>query len=470
MAKIIGRKSELEILKQTHVNTSSDLLVLYGRRRVGKTFLIREFYKNEMVFELTGLFNGGLYDQLKNFTHELSLRDKKHTAAVPENWFDAFILLERYLTRLTSKKKKVMFIDEFPWIASAKSKFLMAFEHFWNSFCTKRSDLIVVICGSAASYMVQKILHNKGGLHNRITQKIQLLPFDLHDADLFIKHRGIYYTKYDVLQVYMAMGGIPHYLNKLQKGKSVAQNIDALCFEKDGVLRSEFDELYASLFDDSDKHLKIIQVLDQCNQGLTRDHLIKKTKLKSGGDFTLKLNELIYAGFVMEHVYYQNKKKYSMYRLSDEYSKFYLKFIHNHKNNGVGTWQRLHQSRSYTSWSGFAFEALCLKHIHQIKLALRIDSIYSATSSWFNDRAQIDLLIDRDDKVINLCEIKFHNTTFTIDKNDYLNLKNKVFEFQKETGTRKNIFITLITTYGVAENKYSQELIQNVVDIERLFL
>ena len=470
MNRIIGRKHEMRILQQAINSDHSELIALYGRRRVGKTFLIREYFKKNLVFEITGLYNGTMKDQLINFSKELIKRANFPDFAAPSSWFQAFTLLENYLDTLKGKKKKVVFIDEFPWMATARSKFLMAFENFWNSFCLKRNDLIVVICGSAASYMVKKIINNRGGLHSRITQKIRLLPFNLHDTGLYLKSKGINYTDYDTIQIYMAMGGVPHYLDKLQKGYSVAQNIDELCFEKDGILNDEFDSLYSSLFDESEKHLAIIKSLAKVNKGITREGLLKSTKIQSGGDFTIKLNELIESGFVASYTYFSNKKQLMLYRLSDEYSKFYLKFIKENKSGGVGTWQRLHKSQSYVSWSGFAFETLCLKHIQQVKKALRIDAIYSTNSCWFNKNAQIDLLINRDDNIINLCEMKFYGSSYTMDKKYYMNLKNKISEFQHDTSTRKNIFITMLTTYGLNRNKYSNELVQNELEMSSLFL
>lgn len=469
MSIISGRKYEMNILKEAIDNNQSELIAVYGRRRVGKTFLIREYYKNNLIFELTGLYNGSMADQLANFYKELIRISKRPKQTTPQNWLDAFTLLENYLDKLKSTKKKVIFIDEFPWIATARSKFLMAFENFWNHYCTKRKDLVVVICGSAASYMIQKIVRNKGGLHNRVTRKIKLLPFNLQETNHFLKSRGISYTQYDILQIYMAMGGVPHYLDKIKKSKSVAQNIDALCFQKDGILKHEFDQLYASLFDNSDKHLAIINTLFKCNKGITRQEIISKSKIPSGGDFSLKLEELIESGFVSEYAYYGNKKQLSLYRLSDEYSKFYLKFVKNNKENGSGTWQRLHKSAGYASWSGFSFETICLKHIDQIKKALRIDAIFSTNSSWFNKNAQIDLLLDRDDNIMNVFEIKFYNTPFVIDKRYYQSLKNKLAELQTETNTTKNIFLIMLTSNGIKENEYSRELVQQAFELAMLF-
>lgn len=469
MYKFIGRKYELNLLQESLHNSSSELIAIYGRRRVGKTFLVRAFFRKHLVFEVSGLYNGNMNDQVRNFTHEIHKKDRALKSETPADWLASFSLLETYLDKLKKPGKKVIFIDEFPWMATARSKFLMAFENFWNHYCTRRKDLIVVICGSAASYMIQKIIKNKGGLHNRITRQIRLLPFTLGKTQQFLKSRGIDYTLYDITQIYMAMGGVPHYLEKLRKGASVAQNIDQLCFEKDGTLRNEFDQLYASLFDDSEKHLTIIKTLASSNKGITRLELARQSGIASGGDLSLKLEELIESGFISEYPYYGNKKQLTLYRLSDEYSKFYLKFIQNNRNSGAGTWQKLYKSSSYISWAGFSFETLCLKHISQIKRTLRIDAIFSTNSSWFNDVAQIDLLINRDDNIMNQCEIKFYNAPFTIDKQYYLNLKNKTAALQQATQTRKNIFITMITTFGLNENKYSHELVQNSIRLEDLF-
>jgi AAA+ ATPase superfamily predicted ATPase len=469
MSKIIGRLTEIRLLQQSLISEKSELIAIYGRRRVGKTFLVRNFFQQQIVFEISGLHKGNMFDQLQNFNKELNQSFKKAHFETPSSWMEAFSQLEQCLNQMRSKKKKVIFLDEFPWMATPRSKFLMAFENFWNSYCTKREDLIGVICGSAASYMIKNIVKNKGGLHNRISQKIKLLPFNLYETHQFLKSRGIHYTKYDLAQLYMAIGGVPHYLEKVQKGMSVAQNIDYICFEKDGVLRSEFDILFHSLFENSEKHLTLVKTLAKVNKGITRQELLQQTGLQSGGDLSLKLEELIESGFVSEYNYLDNKKQLTLYRLSDEYSRFYLRFIENNKNLGVGTWQRLHTSTTYKSWVGFSFETLCLKHIKQIKKSLGIEAIYSTNSSWFNREAQIDLVINRDDNIINLCELKFYNSPFSIDKKYYQELLHKKQAFQEETHTSKNVFITFISTFGLKENPYSKEIIQNELKIDDLF-
>jgi AAA+ ATPase superfamily predicted ATPase len=469
MKDIVGRKNEIALINDALASKKSELIAVYGRRRVGKTFLIREACKNNVVFEVTGLYQGNQITQLENFTKEINRRKKGKKVPTPKKWIDAFNLLEDLLNTKKGKSKKVVFIDEFPWIATQKSNFLTCFENFWNSYVTKRKDLVVIICGSAASYMVQKIIKNKGGLHNRISQKIRLLPFNLNETSDFLKSRGIKYTPYDILQLYMVMGGIPHYLDKLKKGDSVAQNIDRLCFHKDGALNDEFNHLFASLFDDSPRHITIIKALARVRKGLTRDALLKTSKIKGGGDFSKKIEELIESGFVNEYTYHQNKTKQTLYRLSDEYSLFYLNFIMPSKKTGKGTWHKLYKSSQYTSWCGFSFETLCLKHIEQIKKALGIQGIYSTNSSWFNKHAQIDLLIDRDDNIITICELKFSQEPFTINKKYYQNLKNKISELKRETKTRKNVFLTMITTFGTIENLYKTELVENEITANDLF-
>ncbi len=467
---LVGRKIEINILNKMLDSNSSELIAIYGRRRVGKTFLVREVYKKQIVFEFTGYYKGSLRDQLQNFHTELKTASTRfNKVKAPSNWFMAFQLLEEYLNSLKKTQKKVIFIDEFPWITSTRSKFLMAFEHFWNTYCTKRNDLVVVVCGSAASFMVENIIKNKGGLHNRLSCKIQLMPFDLKETDLFLKSKKINLNKYDILQLYMAIGGVPHYLNKINKGESIIQNIDRLCFGKNGDLVNEFNEIFTSLFSNSKIHEKIIRVLAKTKKGVTRNKLLELCQFASGGVFSKTLDELIESGFVSHYTPFGKKIRDSLFRLSDEYSLFYLKFIEPNQGQGSGTWAKLFPKQTYKSWTGFVFETICLKHINQIKKELGVEKIYSVHSSWFNNDAQIDLLIDRDDRIINLCEIKFHNSPFSINKSGYDNLKNKIYQFKKTTKTRKNVFITMITTYGVSENANSLEMVTNNLTMDCLF-
>lgn len=471
MKKLIGRLREKKILEEALKTNKAELIAIYGRRRVGKTYLVRESYKTNIRFELTGLHNGSLKDQLENFHYSLSAKGMNVTQ--PSSWLEAYHQLQQYIDQLNSKKKKVIFIDEFPWLATRRSKFLMAFENFWNSYASKRRDLVVVICGSAASYMVKKIIRNKGGLHNRITEKIRLLPFNLYETSLFLKNKNIQYSPYDILQLYMAIGGVPHYLENLQKGESVAQVLDRLCFMKDAPLRTEFKDIFASLFDDSERHSAIILSLATSRKGLTRKEISENSGVPTGGRMTITLEELEESGFIEKYLAFKNRKKDALYRLNDEYSMFYLKFIDKKTSFGKGVWLSNFNSQSYKSWSGFGFETVCLKHIEQIKSALGIPAVKSDNYSWTEKNvtkgAQIDLLIDRADNVINLCEMKFYNAEFSITKSYANEIRNKINLFRTNTGTTKNVFLTMITTFGVKQNQYSLELVQNELTTECLF-
>jgi AAA+ ATPase superfamily predicted ATPase len=467
---VVGRTKEIIKLNNLLQSDQSELVAVYGRRRVGKTYLIREIYSKHFVFEMTGYHNGTMKDQLENFFTQLTLFSKRFkNVKPPKDWLTAFHLLEEYLNGLKRKSKKVIFIDEFPWIATRRSKFLMAFEHFWNTYCTKRNDLVVVICGSAASFMVNQVVRNRGGLYNRLSCKIQLMPFNLNETKLFLKSKKINFNNYDIVQLYMAIGGIPHYLNKIKKGESIVQNIDRLCFDKNGDLADEFTEVFTSLFTNSKMHETIIRVLSKTKQGVTRSKLLELCGMGSGGVFSKSLDELVESGFVSTHSPFSNRNKNTLFRISDEYSMFYLKFIEPNKGQGSGTWNKLFSKQTFRSWSGFAFETICLKHIIQIKKELGISAIFSYHSSWINEKAQIDMIIDRDDNIINLCEMKFYNGPFTLNKTDYLSLRNKKFEFINGTKTRKGVLVTMITAFGMTQNANSLELIANDLTLDCLF-
>jgi AAA+ ATPase superfamily predicted ATPase len=471
MEKLVGRFSERELLQSTLESKKSELVVVYGRRRVGKTYLIRQAYEGRMIFELTGLHNGSLADQLTNFRDRL--REKGKEIRRPTTWMDAFGHLEDYISGLKSRRKKVIFMDEFPWLAGRRSKFLMAFTDFWNRYASRRNDLVIVICGSAASYMVKNILRNRGGLHNRATQRLRLLPFDLHETQLFLRNKRIRFSAYDILQIYMAIGGIPQYLENLVPGESVAQAIDRLCFSRDALLRTEFRDVFESLYEHPERHSTLIRILGKSRKGLTRNALSAKSKFTTGGRLTRTLEELEESGFIEKYVAFGQKKKDSLYRLTDEYSLFYLRFIENTHAKGKGTWLKQFNSQAYKSWEGFSFETVCLKHVRQIKAELGIAEVASQNYSWIEkgkkDGSQIDLVIDRADNVVNLCEMKFYTAPFTLTKSYAAEIRNKISLFRESTRTSKNLFFTMMTTHGIRQNAYSLEILQNQVTIDCLF-
>jgi uncharacterized protein len=475
-SNLIGRASEINILEEAMQSPEAELIAVYGRRRVGKTYLIRTVYENDIVFEISGLNNMPMADQLENFSDKLTAAfNLPIEIATPKNWLQAFRQLIQLLEPQLSSKKQVVFLDELPWFDTPKSGFLAAFDNFWNSWASKQRGLVVVICGSAASWMIQNIVRNKGGLHNRITRRMRLMPFNLNETELFLQSKFINLERYQIIELFMITGGIPHYLKDIRRGESVTQNIDRLCFTNDGLLVDEFKDLYAALFDNADKHVSIVRTLAQNPMGLMRGEIIDACQISSGGGLTKMLDELLESGFISEFIPFNKTSKDAIFKLTDEYSLFYLKFIENSKAIGAGAWLDKSTSASWRSWSGLAFENICLKHTAQIKKALNIYGIYSEQSAWRyvpkgeEKGTQIDLLIDRRDNCINLCEIKFSITEFTIDKKYAEELAAKRRIFIAQTGTKKTVFTTLLTTFGVNINDYYLNNVQNQLTMGVLF-
>jgi uncharacterized protein len=476
MEPIIGRKEEIIVLDEAMKAKEAGLMAVYGRRRVGKTFLIRNFYADRLIFELTGTYGGSLKEQLLQFSRSLQKASGSVLAITPpSSWAEAFQALEQFLENQSRRKKLVVFLDEFPWLDGRKSGFLSAFEHFWNAWASRQTHLLVVICGSAASWMITKIVNNKGGLHNRITQKLRLLPFTLSETEAYLKSKGCHLDKYQILQIYMALGGIPQYLNNVRKGESASQAIEKTCFSKNGLLTGEFNNLYHSLFEMADNHLKAVRALGSAPKGLTRGEIIDTCGLSSGGRTTMMLEELEQSGFIRADKPFGKETRDAIYRLIDEFSLFYLKFMD--KANGAMSWARMSESATYKIWCGMAFEAVCLKHIDSIKSALGLSDKLTKEASWRyvppkgsqEEGAQIDLLIDRDDHSINICEIKFYTGEFTISKSYAGELQQKLDVFEERTKPRKTLFLTLITTYGIKENIHSDTLVKKSLTMEALF-
>lgn len=473
---MIGRKKEMEVLANVYASKKPELVAVFGRRRVGKTYLIGSFFEGKIDFELTGLKDGTKEQQLRNFAY--SLKDAQKSATLPPppmDWLEAFHQLKTHLESLGSpEKRKLVFIDEVPWMASGKSDFLTGFSYFWNSYAAK-TNIVVVICGSATAWMIQKIINDKGGLHNRVTCRIHLQPFTLAETEAYFLEKHIVFDRYQLLLLYMTMGGIPHYLDQVKGGKSAIQNIDEICFHTDGLLRTEFDNLYSSLFANPERYESIISALSSTWKGMSRMEIIAKTKILDGGGLTMMLQELEQSGFISSYIPFGKKKKDTLFRLTDCYSLFYLKFIRDIPAKETIAWQSLSQTQTWITWSGYAFENICFHHIDNIKAALGIAGVHTNQYSFLskpsdeNEGAQIDLLIDRQDNVISLCEVKFYNDELVLTKADADGLRRKKSIFRHVTGTKKQIFIVVITTFGLMNNKHSLGLVDNVLDMDALF-
>ena len=473
MSQIIGRLAELKKLKALQSEPGSVFVALYGRRRVGKTFLVRQAFTNQFDFYLTGMANVTLSQQLANFHAAVQqYADPAKQWEAADSWFNAFRQLSDLLEQSKSEKKLV-FLDELPWLDTPHSGFIPALEHFWNSWASARNDVILIVCGSAASWMINNLINNTGGLHNRITHRIKLEPFTLAECEAFFKSKGGVFDRYQLILLYMSIGGIPFYLNQVDVTASAAQNINRMCFETEGLLRNEFNNLYRSIFNKADRHMAVIEALSKKVKGLTRTDIIKAAKLLTGGGVTRILSELEESGFIRKYVPFGKKERNSLYQLSDCYSLFYLRWIKNSSTLDENTWINQLDSPAQRAWSGYAFEQVCLAHIKEIKQGLGISGVQTATSSWISrvskKGAQVDLVIDRRDQVITICEMKFSMNHFAIDKSYADELRNKIGVFREETKTRKAIFLCFVTTYGLTKNSYSAALVQNEITMDVLF-
>ncbi len=472
--KMIGRKEEIIRIKALLGSNKSEFLAVTGRRRVGKTFLIDTLLKEHYCFSMTGIQKGNTSTQLTNFAIKLSEYDGSYNPETPRNWQMAFLQLKAYLKNLDITKKQIIFIDELPWVYTARSGFIQLLAHFWNDYLSKESHFVLVICGSATSWITKKIINDPGGLHNRVTEKIHLHPFTLSETNAFLISKGLRMTPQELTKIYMTLGGIPFYLDGLKKGETFASAIERLCFMPNGLLRNEYQNLYQALFSNADLHQAIVAVLAKHHNGITRQQVLKELKINNTGSFQRALEELLLSDFIMEHNAYGKKKKGLLYRVSDEYSVFYHRFIKPNQKYTPGIWQQLAQSQSYKIWSGFAFETLCLKHVQKIKSALGISAVYTEISALKikehkgNAGFQIDLIIDRKDDAINLCEIKFYSTVFSIQKDYYQKLLERRQRFIEYTNTRKQVFLTFITNHGIKKNAYANEIVEAEIVLDDL--
>jgi uncharacterized protein len=472
---MIGRKKEIERINRLLQSERSEFLAITGRRRVGKTFLIDTMLRAHYCFSLTGIQNGNQKTQLVNFAVKLSEYNGSPAPLVPENWQIAFLYLKNYLKTLDKTQKQVIFIDELPWVATAKSSFVQLLAHFWNDFLSKETHFILVICGSATSWITQKIINDTGGLHNRVTENIHLYPFTIAETMAFLQHKNLQFTTQEAVKIYMALGGIPFYLENIRKGESFAVAIERLCFSPTGALHNEYDNLFKALFNNAEVHQQIVAILAAHPSGLSHKEILEKTNQKqSNGSYQRAIEELLVSDFVSENTPFGKKKRGTFYRLTDEYAIFYHRFIKPNKKYTAGLWQQLAESQTYKIWSGYAFELFCHKHIDTIKHALGISAVFTEIYSLYlpanetADGLQIDLLIDRKDACINLCEIKFHSAPFTISKDYYEQLTAKRARFIAHTGTQKQVFITFISNHGLSPNAYAKELIDSEIKLSDL--
>lgn len=477
MQDIIGRKPERKELERLYESGRPEFVAVYGRRRVGKTFLVREHFSGRFSFYHTAISPADYQGRKKDLRNE-QLRAFCSSIQqfggdwdmMPTDWFEAFACLRSLLEQRADSGRKVVFIDELPWMDSGRSGFVSALEHFWNGWGAGRTDLMLIVCGSAASWMNDKIINNTGGLYGRLTYEMHLSPFSLAECEQFYESRGISMDRYDQVQSYMVFGGIPYYLNYLKPEYSLAENIDNLFFAKNGRLQKEFDRLYDSLYSNSEKYVEIVRLLATKRGGFARKEIAEKTSIAYNGRLSKMLQSLEKSDFVVSYTYFGGSLRNVYYKLVDRLSLFHLAFLDGKKPIRQGFWSKNIRTPELNTWRGLAFEEVCLLHETQIKKALGFGAVDAVAAPWRSKEgtSQVDLLFDRSDRVVNLCEMKFVADEFSIDKDYDAELRRKVERFVEDTACKKSVHLSLVTTYGLNKNKYSSRF-QSVITLSDLF-
>ncbi|MDO4197835.1 MAG: ATP-binding protein [Erysipelotrichaceae bacterium] len=470
---IIGREREIKELRDAYDSDVSEFVAVYGRRRVGKTFLIRETFQDQFIFQHAGIYRGKRKEQLEAFGDALSYAGLKDVKT-PENWKAAFNLLKDLILSSDSKRK-VIFIDELSWMDTPRSDLIMALEHFWNSWASARKDILLIVCSSVTSWMINKIIHNKGGLYNRLTYRIHLEPFTLHECELYVEKSHLEMSRYNIMEAYMIIGGIPYYWGFMKKEYSLSQNIDEMFFKWNAGLSNEFKYLFSSLFKNAEDYITIIETLSSKISGLSRNEILEISGLKGSGDFSNKLEELEQCGFIRSYVPYGNRKKDMKYQLIDPFVIFHYHFLVG-KSTDEHFWSNQLDTPRHNVWSGLAFERICLLHINEIKKALGISGVQTEVYTWSCKEdlekglsgSQIDLVLERRDRVINLLEMKFSSGPYVITKDTDMDLRRKKNDFKTATKTKSAVHTTMITPYGLMKNAYAGD-IQSEVTVEDLF-
>ncbi|MBP5638698.1 MAG: ATP-binding protein [Victivallales bacterium] len=469
---MIGRIHEREELERLYSSTESEFVAVYGRRRVGKTYLIRETFEGRFAFSHTGLAGKSKHYQLKHFQNSLNEYDGE-VKSCPSNWLDAFESLKKVILTCPLERK-VVFIDEIPWMDTAKSEFLTALEGFWNGWASRRKDILFIVCGSAASWILKHLFRNRGGLHNRITSRIHLMPFSLSECESYVLERGLAMTRKDIAECYMALGGIPYYWHYLVKGMSLAQNFDRLFFSENAPMKYEYAELYSSLFRNATLYEKVVETLARKGCGMSRNELINALGLHATGKMSEILETLECSGFIRKYRMPACKSRDSIYQLMDNFTLFHFRFLVQGSEDEK-YWENTAMSPKQAAWRGIAFEHLCLQHQQQIREALGISGIHTEAYAWQNrgdesgqKGAQIDLLLERADNVISVCEMKYTDVPFALDRKTLDGLLTKMSLFREVTHTRKALHLTMITSNGLVHNAYRNS-VQAEITLDDLF-
>lgn len=460
----IGRNSEISLLEQYTASSNAEFIALYGRRRVGKTYLINQTFKDRLAFSITGILDGNKNEQIDAFMDAMDIFGYSCPER-PKNWMAAFTQLRKALsTKVKEKAPCIVFIDEIPSLDTQTSGFTKALGHFWNSWASNQDNFKLIVCGSATSWMIKNLIDSKGGLHNRITHEIKLEPFTLKETEEYLESKGFTWSRQLILQAYMFTGGVAYYLSLFNTNESFAQNIDRLYFSENGEMRREYRRLFRTLFNAAEPYMRLVEILAQKKQGLTRKEIINAMKTEKGGTFSEQLQNLEECGFIRKYMVREKKvikENGSIYQLVDPFTLFHLYFESKAKRDSR-FWENHLNTPVINTWLGLSFEKVCLLHTKQIKETLKVDGISTQQYSWRSKNSdpavQIDLIIDRADGMINLCEIKYSGADYTLTESEYKKIETRAAAFANETGTRKGIFKTLITASPIKKNQYSESI------------
>ena len=478
MSAIIGRKQEIEELERLYYSDRAEFVAVYGRRRVGKTFLIKQALKDRFTFQHTGISPVDQQDeknrmktQLESFYYSM-LNQGLEGFKQPKTWMEAFFQLTQLLQKLDNGQRMVIFIDELPWMDTPRSAFLSAFESFWNGWCTGHDNVMLVVCGSATSWMLSNLSRNKGGLYGRVTNEIKVSPFTLKECEEYFEHENIELSRYDIVQSHMVFGGIPYYLSYFRKGYSFEQNTDMILFGSKPRLKDEFNRLFRAIFTNAEDCKKIIRRLSKRNYGFTREEIASATGLPLGGGLSDTLTALAESDFIVRYSPY-GKGTGEYYKLIDNFCLFWLKYVEPNQDNATFVNDNF-TADAMKGWRGVAFEQVCWQHIRQIKHGLGIEGVKSSISAWNvkgDDQkagAQVVLLIMRDDNIVNLCEMKFSSSPYAIDNEEETKMLHRVDVLKDTLSSKQRVHLTLVTIYGLVPGKHSGK-VQKVVIGDDLF-
>lgn len=473
MEKIIGRDVEIGRLNAIAESSHAEFLALFGRRRVGKTFLINQVFNDRFAFKMTGVIEGSLKDQFTAFSDAME-EYGYGLPQMPQDWMSAFVMLKNALkTVVKNGERCIIFIDELPALDAENSNVAGAIGYFWNSWASLQDNVLLIICGSATSWMITHVIDSKGGLHDRLTEEMPIHPFTLREVEEYFGTRQFAWNRQMTLQSYMVFGGIPYYLSLLDKNESLTQNIDRLFFSKETKMRREFRRLFNTLYKNPERYIEIVKALSKSRKGMTREQLATELKCDNNGHLGNKLDDLVQCDLVRKNIVREKeiKSKDAIYQLCDFFSLFYLTFV-DRAEVETEYWAHHINTPEVNTWMGLAYERICMAHIMQIKRALRIDGISTLNYSWRSKTskpaAQIDIIIERADRIVNVCEVKYSLDKYELNKEEYEKINQRRTAFIQETGLRHASWLTMITTEGLAKGLYS-EMIQSQVTLDDLF-